>query len=91
MAKAIPCLLTGKPFNAATAEELNLVSEAVATGKQYDRAYELTVEISNAAPLGVQALLASALDGHVMVQTVRWVIFTAFYRQCSTLKVPNRT
>ncbi|SUD92089.1 enoyl-CoA hydratase [Psychrobacter phenylpyruvicus] len=63
MAKAIPYLLTGKPFNAATAEELNLVSEAVATGKQHDRAYELTVEISNAAPLGVQALLASALDG----------------------------
>ena len=61
--KAMPYLLTGKPFDAATAEKLNLVSEVVEKGKQYDRAYELAVEISKAAPLGVQALLASALDG----------------------------
>lgn len=61
--KAMPYLLTGKPFDAATAEKLNLVSEVVASGKEYDRAYELAVEISKAAPLGVQALLASALDG----------------------------
>ncbi len=60
--KAMPYLLTGKPFDAVTADKLNLVSEVVAAGKQYDRAYELAVEISKAAPLGVQALLASAQD-----------------------------
>lgn len=60
--KAMPYLLTGKPFDAVTADKLNLVSEVVETGKAYDRALELATEISKAAPLGVQALLASAQD-----------------------------
>lgn len=60
--KAMPYLLTGKPFDAATADKLNLVSEVVEAGKAYDRAFELATEISKAAPLGVQALLASAQD-----------------------------
>lgn len=61
--KAMPYLLTGKPFDANTADKLGLVSEVVPQGQQYDRAYELATEISKAAPLGVQALLASAIDG----------------------------
>lgn len=61
--KAMPYLLTGKPFDAATADKLGLVSEVVPKGQQYDRALVLATEISKAAPLGVQALLASALDG----------------------------
>lgn len=61
--KAMPYLLTGKPFDAATADRLNLVSEVVAKGEQYHRALELAQEISQAAPLGVQALLSSAQDG----------------------------
>ncbi|PNK60775.1 crotonase/enoyl-CoA hydratase family protein [Psychrobacter sp. FDAARGOS_221] len=61
--KAMPYLLTGKPFDAATADKLGLVSEVVPKGQQYDRAFELATEISKAAPLGVQALLASVQDG----------------------------
>ncbi|WP_296405703.1 crotonase/enoyl-CoA hydratase family protein [Psychrobacter sp.] len=61
--KAMPYLLTGKAFDAETADKLNLVSEVVATGKQYDRALEIAIEISKAAPLGVQGVLASAQDG----------------------------
>lgn len=61
--KAMPYLMTGKPFDAATADKLGLVSEVVPKGEQYTRAYQLATEISKAAPLGVQALLASALDG----------------------------
>lgn len=60
--KAMPYLLTGKPFDAATADRLNLVSEVVATGEQFNRALELAQEISQAAPLAVQALLSSAQD-----------------------------
>ncbi|WP_019672130.1 crotonase/enoyl-CoA hydratase family protein [Psychrobacter lutiphocae] len=60
--KAMPYLLTGKPFDATTADKLGLVSEVVPKGKQYDRAFELATEISKAAPLGVQSLLASAQD-----------------------------
>ena len=60
--KAMPYLLTGKPFDAATADKLGLVSEVVSKGKQYDRAYELATEISKAAPLGVKGVLASAQD-----------------------------
>lgn len=61
--KAMPYLLTGKPFDAATADKLGLVSDVVPKGEQYNRAYELATEISKAAPLGVQGVLASALDG----------------------------
>lgn len=60
--KAMPYLLTGKPFDANTADKLGLVSEVVPKGEQYERAFELATEISKAAPLGVQSLLASAQD-----------------------------
>ena len=61
--KAMPYLLTGKPFDAATADRLGLVSEVVESGNQFGRAMELAQEISQAAPLGVQGLLESAQDG----------------------------
>ncbi|WP_367104806.1 crotonase/enoyl-CoA hydratase family protein [uncultured Psychrobacter sp.] len=60
--KAMPYLLTGKPFDAQTADRLNLVSEVVANGEEYERALTLAQEICQAAPLGVQGLLSSAQD-----------------------------
>ncbi|MEC5209785.1 enoyl-CoA hydratase [Psychrobacter sp. PL15] len=60
--KAMPYLLTGKPFDAQTADKLNLVSEVVANGTEYERALTLAKEICQSAPLGVQALLSSAQD-----------------------------
>jgi len=60
--KAMPYLLTGKAFDAQTAEKLNLVSEVVANGTEYECALTLAKEICQSAPLGVQALLSSAQD-----------------------------
>lgn len=60
--KAMPYLLTGKTFDSQTAERLNLVSEVVAKGEQLQRANEIANEIAHAAPLAVQALIASATD-----------------------------
>ena len=41
---------------------LNLVSEVVANGEEYERAMTIAQEICKAAPLGVQGLLSSAQD-----------------------------
>ena len=60
--KAMPYLLTGKNFDAQTADRLNLVSEVVANGTEYERALTIAKEICTAAPLGVQGLLSSAQD-----------------------------
>ncbi|MBR5494025.1 MAG: crotonase/enoyl-CoA hydratase family protein, partial [Psychrobacter sp.] len=60
--KAMPYLLTGKAFDAQTADRLNLVSEVVANGEEYERAMTIAKEICQAAPLGVQGLLSSAQD-----------------------------
>ena len=60
--KAMPYLLTGKAFDAQTADRLNLVSEVVANGTEYERAMTIAQEICKAAPLGVQGLLSSAQD-----------------------------
>ena len=60
--KAMPYLLTGKAFDAQTADRLNLVSEVVPNGTEYERALTLAKEICRAAPLGVQGLLSSAHD-----------------------------
>jgi len=68
--KAMPYLLTGKTFNSKTAYELNLLSEVVESGQQLERALEIAKEICSAAPLAVQALLASATDAVVEGQTV---------------------
>ncbi|MFW1941354.1 crotonase/enoyl-CoA hydratase family protein [Acinetobacter junii] len=68
--KAMPYLLTGKAFDTQKANELNLVSEVVEKGKQLERAIEVAKEICIAAPLAVQALLASATDGVTLGHTV---------------------
>lgn len=60
--KAMPYLLTGRNFDAQTADRLNLVSEVVPNGEEYERALTIAKEISKAAPLGVQGLLSSAQD-----------------------------
>ncbi len=60
--KAMPYLLTGKNFDAQTADRLNLVSEVVKNGTEYERALTIAKEICKAAPLGVQGLLSSAQD-----------------------------
>ena len=67
--KAMPYFLTGKTFNSKTADQLNLVSEIVENGKQLQRAIEIAKEICIAAPLAVQALLASATDAVTQGQT----------------------
>ncbi len=60
--KAMPYLLTGKAFDAQTADRLNLVSEVVTNGTEYERALIIAKEICKSAPLGVQGLLSSAQD-----------------------------
>ena len=60
--KAMPYLLTGKAFDAQTADRLNLISEVVPNGEEYERAMTIAQEICKAAPLGVQGLLSSAQD-----------------------------
>ena len=60
--KAMPYLLTGKNFDAQTADKLGLVSEVVANGEEYERALTIAKEISTAAPLGVKSLISSAQD-----------------------------
>ena len=60
--KAMPYLLTGKNFDAQTADKLGIVSEIVANGEEYERAMTIAKEICTAAPLGVKGLLSSAQD-----------------------------
>ena len=60
--KAMPYLLTGKPFDAHTADKLGVISEVVPTGEEYTRALTIAKEICQAAPLGVKGLLSSAQD-----------------------------
>ncbi|MDR2062285.1 MAG: crotonase/enoyl-CoA hydratase family protein [Acinetobacter sp.] len=67
--KAMPYLLTGKNFDAKTADQLNLISEIVENGQQLQRAIEIAKEICLSAPLAVQALLASATDALTQGQT----------------------
>ncbi len=67
--KAMPYLLTGKNFDAKTADQLNLISEIVENGQQLQRAIEIAKEICLSAPLAIQALLASATDALTQGQT----------------------
>ena len=60
--KAMPYLLTGKNFDAQTADKLGIVSEVVPNGEEYERALTIVKEISTAAPLGVKGLISSAQD-----------------------------
>ena len=63
--KAMPYLLTGKNFDAQTADKLGLVSEIVPNGEEYARALTIAREICTAAPLGVQGVLSSAQDARL--------------------------
>ena len=60
--KAMPYLLTGKPFDSHTADKLGIVSEVVPNGEEYERALTLAKEICQSAPLGVKGLISSAQD-----------------------------
>jgi enoyl-CoA hydratase/carnithine racemase len=57
---AMRYLLTGDELSGAEAYRLGLVQELVEPGQQLDRALEIAERIAKAAPLGVQAALASA-------------------------------
>jgi enoyl-CoA hydratase len=57
---AMRYLLTGDSFDAAQALRMNVVTEVVEPGQEFDRALELAQSIANQAPLAVQATLASA-------------------------------
>jgi enoyl-CoA hydratase len=57
---AMRYLLTGEPFGADEAFRMGLVQEVVPVGRQFDRATEIAKKIAALAPLGVQAVLASA-------------------------------
>lgn len=59
---AMRWLLTGDEFDAEEALRLGLVQEVVEPGAQLDRAIALAERISEQAPLGVRATLASAAD-----------------------------
>ena len=59
-ANAMRYLLTGDSFGAEEALRMNLVTEVVAPGQEFDRALELAQAIADQAPLAVQATLASA-------------------------------
>src|SRR5690606_19280104 len=58
--KAMPYLLTGKAFGAQTADRLNLVSEVVESGDEYNRAMTIAQDLCKAAPQGVQGLRSEA-------------------------------
>lgn len=60
-AKAMRYLLTGDTFDAQTALDLNLINE-ITTEAPLNRAIELAERIAQAAPLAVQATLASAKE-----------------------------
>lgn len=59
-ANAMRYLLTGDSFDAQEALRMNLVTEVVDPGQEFDRALELAGRIAAQAPLAVQATLASA-------------------------------
>jgi enoyl-CoA hydratase/carnithine racemase len=59
--KAMRYLLTGDAFDAQTASDLNLINE-ITTEAPLNRAIELAERIAQAAPLAVQATLASAKE-----------------------------
>ena len=59
--KAMRYLLTGDAFDAATALDLNLINE-ITPESPLNRAIELAERIAQAAPLAVQATLASAKE-----------------------------
>lgn len=59
---AMRYILTGDQFDAQTALKMNLISEICPNEQLFERALQLAQSISQAAPLAVQASLASAQD-----------------------------
>ena len=57
---AMRYILTGDELNGPEAYRLGLVQELVEPGQQFDRAWEIAQKVALAAPLGVQAALASS-------------------------------
>jgi enoyl-CoA hydratase/carnithine racemase len=57
---AMRYLLTGDEFGAAEAYRMGFVQQVVAPGEQLDAAIAIAERIARAAPLGVQAVLASS-------------------------------
>jgi len=57
--------LTGDEMSATEAYRLGLVQELVEPGQQFDRALVMAEKIAKAAPLAVQAALASARRARV--------------------------
>lgn len=57
---AMRWLLTGDEFDAAEAHRIGLIQEVVEPGQALDRALALAGSIASQAPLGVQAVIASA-------------------------------
>lgn len=62
---AMHYLMTGDEMPAAEAYRLGLVQELVEPGQQFDRAMLMAEKIAKAAPMGVQAVLASARKARV--------------------------
>jgi enoyl-CoA hydratase len=62
---AMRYILTGDEMSGPEAYRLGLVQELVEPGEQFDRALEMAERISRAAPLAVQAALASARRARV--------------------------
>ncbi len=62
---AMRFLLTGDEMSGPEAYRLGLVQELVEPGQQFERALEIAESICRAAPLGVQATLASARKARI--------------------------
>lgn len=62
---AMKFLLTGEEMSGPEAYRLGLVQELVEPGQQLERAWAIAEKISKAAPLGVQASLASARKARI--------------------------
>lgn len=62
---AMKFLLTGEEMSGPEAYRLGLIQELVEPGQQFERAWAIAEKISKAAPLGVQASLASARKARI--------------------------
>lgn len=62
---AMRVLLTGDELSGPEAYRLGLVQELVEPGQQFERAMDIAERVAKAAPLGVQAALASARKARV--------------------------
>jgi enoyl-CoA hydratase/carnithine racemase len=82
LAKSHAVFIDRKTFDTQKANELNLLSEIVAKGTQLNRAIEIAQEICIAAPLALQALLASATDAVTQERFSHFRIWTVISSHC---------